>query len=148
MDTTNPTIDRLEDQIAWYNKKSITSQRMYKWMKVATIVAAALVPLSASFSSSSPAAWFWPCVTGSLGVLIVILEGLQHLNQYQHIWTSYRSTCEALTHEKFLWLAKAGPYDDNPKAGILLAERVESLISQEHAKWVSTREQATKKQQS
>ncbi len=147
MDTGNPTIKRLEDQIAWYDKKSMTSQRMYKRMKVGTIVAAALVPLSASFSSSFPAAWFWPCVTGSLGVLIVILEGLQHLNQYQHNWTAYRSTCEALTHEKFLWLAKAGPYDDNPKADILLAERVESLISQEHAKWVSTREQATKKQQ-
>ncbi len=144
MDTTNPTIKRLEDQIAWYDKKSMTSQRMYKRMKVGTIVAAALVPLAASL----PNVPFSHYVTGSLGVLIVILEGLQHLNQYQHNWTAYRSTCEALTHEKFLWLAKAGPYDDNPKAGILLAERVESLISQEHAKWVSTREQATKKQQS
>ncbi len=143
MDPTNPTIERLDNQIGWYDKKSLDSQWWYKRLKLAEIVAAALVPLSAGF----PDIPFSHCITGSLGVSIIIFEGLQHVNQYQHNWTTYRSTCEALTHEKFLWLAKAGPYDDNPKADILLAERVEALISQEHAKWISSREQTTKKQE-
>ena len=138
MDMNNPTLVRLEDQITWYDKKSVDSQWWYKRLKLAEILAAALVPLSAGF----PDIPFSHCFTGGLGVFIIFLEGLQHVNQYQHNWTSYRSTCEALKHEKFLWHAKAGPYDDNPKADVLLAERVEALISQEHAKWVSTREEA------
>jgi hypothetical protein len=41
-------------------------------------------------------------------------------------------------------LSTAGPYAaaDNPRA--LLAERVESLVSQEHAKWASVQDQTPK----
>ena len=78
--------------------------------------------------------------------MIALIEGLQQLNQYHENWISYRSTAEALKHEKFLFLSKAGPYAsaDNPMA--LLAERIESLVSQEHAKWASSQEQVTKRQ--
>jgi hypothetical protein len=34
-------------------------------------------------------------VTGGLGVVITVLEGMLHLNQYQQNWINYRSTCEA-----------------------------------------------------
>jgi hypothetical protein len=68
-----------------------------------------------------------------------VLEGVQQLQQYQQNWTSYRSTCEQLKHEKFLFLARAGPYATGDPAK-QLAERVESLVSQEHAAWVSQRE--------
>jgi Protein of unknown function (DUF4231) len=54
----------------------------------------------------------------------------------------YRSTHEALTHEKFLFLAQAGPYS-GPQRRQVLAERVEGLVSQEHAKWTEGRHQAT-----
>jgi hypothetical protein len=48
-------------------------------------------------------------------------------------------------HEKYLFLASAGPYaaPENPRG--LLTERVESLVSQEHAKWASAQEGATQK---
>jgi hypothetical protein len=59
--------------------------------------------------------------------------------QYQQNWITYRSTCERLRHEKFLFAAGAGPYTV-ARAEALLAERVESLVSQEHAAWVSQRE--------
>jgi hypothetical protein len=77
---------------------------------------------------------------GAGGALIVVLEGLQQLQQYQQNWTSFRSTCERLKHEKFLFAARAGPYAAAPRPGALLAERVEGLVSQEHAAWVSHRE--------
>jgi hypothetical protein len=135
MASDNPTVERLEDQIAWYGQKSIENQRWFKRLKVAQIVAAAFIPFAAGISAPV-------YLTGGLGVFIVILEGLQSLNQYQHNWITYRSTCEELKHEKYLWLAKAGPYlnVDNPDA--LFAERIESLISREHAKWVSERKKA------
>jgi hypothetical protein len=80
-------------------------------------------------------------IGGALGSLVVVVEGFQQLNQYQQNWTTYRSTSEALKHEKFLYLASAGPYASALDPPALLAERIEGLISQEHAKWVSATEE-------
>ena len=139
MTSSNQTVERLEDQITWYDNKSVVNQRWYKTLKVIEIIAAAMIPFAAGFEAPA-------VLIGGLGVCIVFLEGLQALNQYQQNWITYRSTCEELKHEKYLWLAKAGPYlkADTPDA--LFAERVESLISREHAKWVSAREQNEQKQ--
>jgi hypothetical protein len=137
MPEQNSILSRLEDQITWYDRRSLYNHRFFKWLKVCEIIAAAIIPFAAGTGAS-------PLVTGGLGVLIVILEALQHLNQYQHNWIVYRSTCEELKHEKYLYLGAAGPYATTPNALVLLAERIESLISQEHAKWVAVQEQAAK----
>lgn len=131
------TLDRLDDQIGWYDQRSAYCQRMYKGLKLVEIFAAALVPLLAGLSSVK--GW----VTGLVGAAVVVLEGLQHLNQYHDRWIAYRSTAEALKHEKYLHAAKAGPYAASEMPEALLAERIEGLISQEHAKWVT--QQAQKK---
>jgi hypothetical protein len=49
-------------------------------------------------------------VTGGLAAAIVALDGTQHLYQFQEHWITYRSTAEALKHERYLYLAKVGPY--------------------------------------
>ena len=72
------------------------------------------------------------------------MEGVQQLFQFQQNWVSYRSTCEALKHEKFLYLATAGPYATAERPQALLAERVEGLVSQEHAKWAAQQEEAVR----
>jgi len=133
----DPTISRLEDQIEWYDRKSMQSQRWFKSLKGAEVALAAIIPLAAGLGANG-------LITGGLGVAIVIAEGLQQMNQYHLNWITFRSTCEALKHEKFLYLGKAGDYAaaNNPHA--LLAEKLEGLISQEHAKWTSGREQAAK----
>jgi hypothetical protein len=113
----NVTMERLEDQINWYDRRSMNDQRYFKWMKAIVIL-----------------------VVGGLGVLIVVIEGLQQLYQFQANWLNYRSTCEALKPEKFLFLAKAGPYTAAMDAHVLLAERIEFLVSQERAKWTAGQE--------
>ena len=133
----SPAWERLESQIAWYDKKSNQNQRWFKRLKVAQIVLAAAIPVAAAFNLD-------PEAMGAAGALIVILEGLQQLQQYQQKWTTYRSTCERLKHDKYLYLAHAGPYTKAPRPEALLAERVEGLVSQEHAAWVS-QQQETKK---
>ena len=65
---------------------------------------------------------------GALGAAIAVLEGVQQINQYHANWISYRSTCEALKHEKYLYLGKAGPYAAVVAPSALLAERVELLV--------------------
>ena len=76
-------------------------------------------------------------ITAGLGILIAIVEGVQQVNQYHSNWTAYRATAEVLKHERFLYLANAGPYHNNPDAQPLLAQRVEGAVSQEQAKWQS-----------
>lgn len=134
----SPAWARLQEQIAWYDAKSQVNQKWFKLLKICQIVTAAAIPVAAG--ASAPA---W--LVGGAGALIVVLEGLQQLQQYQQNWTSYRSTCEQLKHEQFLYLAGAGPYRDAADPDLLLAEHVESLVSQEHTAWVSSREDANAK---
>jgi len=136
-DQPAPAQARLREQIGWYDAKSQQNQRWYKRLKVTEIVTAAAIPFAASISVP-----VW--AVGGGGALIVVLESLQQLQQYQQNWITYRSTCERLKHEQFLFLAGAGTYGTAPDAEALLAERVEGLVSQEHAAWTSHREEANK----
>ena len=122
------TLERLDDQIAWYSRKSQGAQRRYKWMKGLTIISAALIPVLTT--SQLP---YGMRIAAGLGVLIAVLEGIQQMNHYQSNWTSYRATAEALQREKFLYLGQAGAYLNAPNAQAMLAERVEALVSQENA---------------
>jgi hypothetical protein len=133
----SPAWARVQDQIAWYDRKSQINQHWFKWLKICQIVTAAAIPVAAG--ASAPV-----LLVGGGGALIVVLEGLQQLQQYQQNWTTYRATCERLKHEQFLYMAQAGPYAESPNPDAVLAERVEGLVSQEHAAWASQREEAVK----
>ncbi len=96
----DPTWERLEDQISWYDRKSGENQRRY--------------PTAWPRSSSS-----WRVSSTS--------------TSSRNTRITYRSTAEALRHERYLYLANAGPYLAEDRHS-QLAERIEGLISQEHAK--------------
>jgi len=131
---TDPTWGRLEDQLGWYDRKSQAAQRAYKRVKVAQLLLAAGVPVAVA--SGAPG-----ILTAVLGGLVVVLEGVQQLYQWQTTWVLYRATAEALKHERYLYLAQAGPYSGRDRHR-LLAERIEGLVSQEHAKWTEGRHEA------
>jgi Protein of unknown function (DUF4231) len=132
----DPVFERLEDQIAWYDVKSRSNMRWYKRLKISEIASAAVIPMLAA--SAIPRAMI---VTGALGVIVTLFEGMLQLNQFHENWIRYRSTCESLKHEKYIYLANAGPYASVEKPRALLAERVEALVSQEHAKWATVQQQ-------
>jgi hypothetical protein len=136
-DRESKVLVRIEDQILWYDKQSTKNQRYYKGLKVMSMCAAGLVPVLAAFG-------FQSAVAGVFGFVALLSEALQQLNQYHSNWISYRSTCEALKHEKHLYEGRAGHYRNVADPISLLAEQVESLVSVEHAKWVSTRRDADK----
>ena len=130
----DPTLERLEDQINWYDRKSARQKRYFNVLKIVTIVAAATIPLLTTVPIEARLS---QTITAALGAAIVVIEGIQQLYQLQTNWILYRSTCESLRHEKYLYLGHAGPYAVAQDAHALLAERIESLVSQEHAKWAS-----------
>ena len=76
-------------------------------------------------------------VAAIVAAVVVVLEGAQQPYQWQTNWILYRSTAEALKHERFLYQTMAGPYTGNNRH-LVLAEMVEGLVSQEHAKWTDT----------
>ena len=139
-DSKSVALARLEDQITWYDRKSRSNQRTFKVLKCWTILIGAAVPVLVAFG--------WDDARGValLTATIAVAEGLQQLNQHQTNWILYRATCEALKHEKYLYLAHAGPYATAANPTTLLAERIEGLVSQEHARWTSGREESTRKQ--
>jgi hypothetical protein len=137
MTQADVVLERLEDQIGWYDRKASWNEGMFKRLRIATIVMSSSIPLSAAFVK-------YALITGALGALIALFEGLQQLNQHHQNWITYRSTAEGLKHEKYLFLSMAGSYASSTNPKTLLAERIESLVSQEHSKWTAEREQLTK----
>ena len=131
--TSGPTWERLVEQINWYDRKSMQAQRWFKRLKLVELVAAASLPPIVGLGSPS-----W--VAAATASLIVVLEGCQHLYQWHDHWNNYRSTCEALRHEKYVFMAGAGDYAIAPNPTALLAERIEGLVSQEHAKWTAAQQ--------
>lgn len=134
------TLARLEDQIVWYDEKALRSQRWFKRVKWVELSIATLVPVIALVDVTV-------YLTALLGAIVVILQITEQLNQFQQNWITYRSTCEQLKHEKYLFHAGAGPYTNAKQPARRLAERIESLISQEHSKWVDNREEAAEQLQ-
>ena len=126
----SPAWQRLEDQLAWYERNSARCKRWFHRLKVLQIVVAACIPVIAALGAPTAAA-------GVLGALIVVVEGLQQLFQYQQNWTGYRATAESLKHEKYLYLSRAGAYRDAEDPDALLAEHVEARVSTEHTAWVN-----------
>jgi hypothetical protein len=108
------------------------------WERLEIAVAATLPVVAAVHSP------VW--VTGCLAAVIVVLEGAQQVYQFQEHWITYRSTAEALKHERYLYLAQAGPYAGDDRHS-QLAERLEGLISQEHTKWTASHRSSDHQQQ-
>lgn len=129
---SHPAWGRLEDQLDWYDNKSSHCQCWYKRLKFIQISLAVLIPV---LSQLGPEYAKW--ATSFAGVMIAILEGMQHMNQYSTLWVTYRATAERLKHEKYLFLSAAGPYKGQAETErlIALAERVEEHVSSEHANW-------------
>lgn len=123
---------RVDDQINWYSGKSSSNQRWFKLLRFVEIVTAALIPFLSAFMTGQDL-WVRLAV-GTMGVVITVITGIISLYQFQENWIEYRVTCESLKHEKYLFLTKTRPYDDE-NAFSLFVERIEALISVEHTKW-------------
>lgn len=122
---------RLEDQLFWYDGKSLNAQRWYKWLKLVQVTLAISIPILSQIDNAGK----W--LASVAGGIIAIIEAVQHMNQYSALWITYRSTAERLKHEKFLFLSAAGPYRSLGEVDrlVALAERVEEHVSTEHANW-------------
>jgi len=124
--------DRLEKQISWYDNKSMQNQKWFKRLQIFQIAAATSIPVLVIYITDTTP--FLRFLNALLGALIAVVSGAIGLYKFQENWLEYRTTCESLRHEKYLYLTKTDPYNiDSPFP--LLVSRVETLISKENTNW-------------
>ena len=85
------------EQIRWYSRGARRKKRWYMRIKLVRIVSAARRPVLAATACR-------PRSPPASARSIVVLESVQRLFQFRSDWTHYRSTSEALKHEKYLYL--------------------------------------------
>ncbi len=124
--------DRLEDQIAWYDRKASKAQSKYKTFQIVEIILAASIPLLAGYSSHT----IFAIIIGSFGSVIAVIESIVKLNKYHENWIEYRSTCEMLRYHKYLYTTKTGPYSNTEETiDNLFVRTIETIISSENNQW-------------
>lgn len=127
---------RVDAEIQWYNKRSNYCQRMYKGFQIAEIVLAALIPLLSAYSEKSYMVAF---TIGSFGAVIATIESIGKLFKYHEYWVQYRTTCELLKHQKYLFLTQSPPYSPHDRtAENIFVKNIETIISSENNQWKMT----------
>jgi hypothetical protein len=132
-------VDYVNGFVKWYDSHSQTNRWAYLIMKTVQIVLAAAIPILTPLEIPRQA-------IAVMGGTIGIFEGILQLGQYHQSWIRYRSTCEALRSELFLYRTRAGPYSQTSDPHTLLAERSNSLVSAENSRWQAIRESTTTKE--
>ena len=132
--------ERLDDQIKWYSGKSRYNQNMYKRLGLLQIISASLIPLLSGLSSMI---CYSEWIIGILGVIIAVATGASALYKFHENWLAYRTTSEALQHEKLLYLTQTIPYDNDERFQTLVS-RAESIMANENQNWLAYTQKSKK----
>ena len=138
MDQEQYIANRVDDQQEWYSRKSGVNKKYHIWSKGLIIGLSALIPLGAGFMSMGNKEEYMKFGIALLGTIVAILSGISAMMKFHEKWMMYRSTSEALLHEKYIFLTATGPYYQHEEPFQLFVQRVESLLGDEHGNWNET----------
>jgi hypothetical protein len=124
--------ERVDDQIDWYERKSQRNRKAFQILRLAEVFAAALIPFLAGYVKAHVSIQIF---VGILGVIVAVIAGLLSLYRFQETWIGYRTTCESLKREKFLFLTHSEPYNV-PEPFPAFVQAAESLMSKEVNGWL------------
>jgi hypothetical protein len=129
---------RVDQQIAWYEKKSAVNKRWFYIGQTTIIFCSALIPLFVGYSEKEGFEWL-KYIGGALGATVAITGGLMALKRYRDNWRIYRATIEALQREKYLYFGRIDPYHDadDTKNFKNFMSRAEQLMSSENTTWLA-----------
>ncbi len=134
--------ERYEDQINWYDKKSASNQKLYRYFQWSVIILATITPVLVAMPQKTR----WPAII--IAALVAIGTSILKTFKYQENWINYRTTCETLRKEIHFYRAGLGDYRDSEDREALFVERVESLISRENTMWLTTQRPKEEKKSS
>lgn len=134
--------DRVDDQIAWYGKKSNINKKYHLWSNGMIITFSALIPFFTGMiggdcngnADGTNGMWL-PFTIAGLGVFTAVSTGISALLKFQEKWTTYRLTAEALQREKILFQTGTSPYDKSATSFKIFVLNMENLMSSENNQW-------------
>jgi len=129
--------NRYAEQLDWYDKKSILNKWLTYLLQIPVLVLAAVTPILAALEYTTITIISSAFVAAGLAVLSFC--------KFEGLWHTYRTTCETLKKEKVHYDMLTDVYDKAENPDKLLVERVESIISREHTRWVETVAKTEKK---
>ncbi|MEO1782547.1 DUF4231 domain-containing protein [Enterococcus diestrammenae] len=133
-DEKNYIQTRVNNQINWYDSSSLKAQKYYRLLSLTTLIVSAIIPFFTNLAIDN----FWiKLIVSLLGVIATLCQGILSLNKYNENWIGYRTVCETLKKEKYMFLTKAGVYGESNSSFSFFTERIESVISQENVNWAS-----------
>lgn len=128
--------DRIDDQIAWYSRKSGTCKRAYRRLRMLSVVIALSIPILTGLIGKG---WVsdeaLKLSIAIAGAAVALAEAVLGLNKYDELWTGYRAAAEGLKYHRYLFEAGAEPYN-RPDAFQLFVQQAESLMASERTAWV------------
>ena len=140
--------ERYEDQINWYDKKSIWNQKMYKLFQWVVIILSAITPVLVAIVAIRPEVKGTSWIAVGISALVAIGTTSLKTFKYQENWINYRTTCETLRKEIHFYNAGISDYADTQEREALFVERVEALISRENTMWLTAQRPKTGKEES
>ena len=146
-----PTIEdyiekRYKPQLQYYEKHSSDNRVRFYISQIVIIVVSALIPIINTIPSESTNIDAIKMASSIFGFIIIVATGFLQLTKSQENWISYRSTAELLKSEYNLFKMKSGDYsnekmgNDQTKRVQLFVNRIETIISQEGKKFLSSHE--------
>ena len=129
--------NRFWDQINYYEVKAERNQRIYRRLQWALIIFAALTPALIEFNLKSLLGEGFGHIATLTSVIVVILTAALKTFKYQEYWINFRTTCEALKKEKYLYDAELSDYQQSDDRQAQFIDRIEALLSRENTLWLS-----------
>lgn len=130
--------ERVNRQIEWYDSKSKEAKKRYKIFTYVILISSAFIPLLTNLAIEQ---FGIKLIVSFLGVFTTLSQGIINLNDYNENWIEYRTVCETLKKEKYMFLAKSGVYNDTENPYKYFVERIESIISQENVNWANIKKE-------
>jgi len=129
--------NRYQGQINWYDKKSKQNKKRYDIFQWVLIISSSITPvlIAINFGLSEFADLKW--VTLIVAVVVTISASSIRIFRFHDNWVSYRTTCETLKKELYMYQAGIGEYRNSADKDSIFVERVEILISQENTLWLT-----------
>ena len=120
--------ERLNGQIAYYDKAAQKHKKMSTYFRVITVVGSALVPVLVNLDFP-----YVNILTTIISLTVVVLVSIESVLQNGAQWPLYRSTEQLLRKEYFSFTANEGQYADceGEDAFRLFVKRVEDAIQAE-----------------
>ena len=135
--------ERVKKQREWYESKANENKKAFMSYQTVVIVLGALIPVVVVFENVfTILKGYGGIIAAIISAVISIAAGLDKLKQPQPNWFNYRANEEAIKKEEWFFKYKAGPYrkQNEEAAKILFIERIESIISADIARMITSKE--------